>query len=218
MPFRKAGVRHVGLVKAVRAQTEVNVPEDAWLLIDGSSPRASRWAVALGKRSSPGSRCCGAVAGRRASCRACGMMMMTGGTRDEMATKLPLTKGRCPAGSASRLTRKRASAPRSAAARAQGHLRQREPHRRGGGRPQRSATSRPSSASPSAAKSSPAPALVITRCGSRVQMGACRPPASGRSSPASAAGAASPTRRRSWATWRSSPRPACTIACAHPAQ
>lgn len=45
--FRKAGVRHVGLIKAVRAQTEVIVPEDALLLIDGSSPRASRWAVAL---------------------------------------------------------------------------------------------------------------------------------------------------------------------------
>jgi hypothetical protein len=47
VPFRKAGVRHVGLIKAVRAQTEVTVPDDAWLLIDGSSPRASRWAVAL---------------------------------------------------------------------------------------------------------------------------------------------------------------------------
>jgi hypothetical protein len=47
VPFRKAGVRHVGLVKAVRAQTEMIVPDDAWLLIDGSSPRASRWAVAL---------------------------------------------------------------------------------------------------------------------------------------------------------------------------
>jgi hypothetical protein len=46
-PFRKAGVRHVGLVKAVRAQTEVTVPDDAWLLVDGSSPRASRWAAAL---------------------------------------------------------------------------------------------------------------------------------------------------------------------------
>jgi hypothetical protein len=47
VPFRKAGVRHVGLIKSVRAQTEVAVPDDAWLLIDGSSPRASRWAVAL---------------------------------------------------------------------------------------------------------------------------------------------------------------------------
>lgn len=47
VPFRQAGVRHVGLVKLVRAQTAVTVPDDAWLLIDGSSPRASRWAVAL---------------------------------------------------------------------------------------------------------------------------------------------------------------------------
>ena len=47
VPFRQAGVRHVGLLKSVRAQTEVSVPDDAWLLIDGSSPRASRWAVAL---------------------------------------------------------------------------------------------------------------------------------------------------------------------------
>lgn len=47
VPFHRAGVRHVGLVDAVREQTEVRVPEDAWLLIDGSSPRASRWAVAL---------------------------------------------------------------------------------------------------------------------------------------------------------------------------
>ncbi len=47
VPFRKAGVRHVGLAKSVREQTEVPVPDDAWLLVDGSSPRASRWAVAL---------------------------------------------------------------------------------------------------------------------------------------------------------------------------
>jgi hypothetical protein len=47
VPFRKAGVRHVGLIKAVRSETEVAVPDEAWLLIDGGSPRASRWAVAL---------------------------------------------------------------------------------------------------------------------------------------------------------------------------
>jgi hypothetical protein len=47
VPFRKAGVRHAGLLNAVRDQTEVRVPDGAWLLIDGSSPRASRWAVAL---------------------------------------------------------------------------------------------------------------------------------------------------------------------------
>ena len=47
VPFKKAGVRHVGLASAARAQTGVAMPEDAWLLIDGGSPRASRWAVAL---------------------------------------------------------------------------------------------------------------------------------------------------------------------------
>lgn len=47
VPMAKAGMRHVGLAKAVKDQTEVPVPADAWLLIDGSSPRASRWAIAL---------------------------------------------------------------------------------------------------------------------------------------------------------------------------
>lgn len=47
VPFARSGVRHVGLIKTVHDQTEVTVPDDAWLLIDGGSPRASRWAVAL---------------------------------------------------------------------------------------------------------------------------------------------------------------------------
>ncbi len=47
VPFREAGLRHARLPEAVRAQTDKAVPDDAWLLIDGSSPRASRWAVAL---------------------------------------------------------------------------------------------------------------------------------------------------------------------------
>jgi len=47
VPFQRAGVRHVGLTKSVSEQTEQAVPAEAWLLIDGSSPRASRWAVAL---------------------------------------------------------------------------------------------------------------------------------------------------------------------------
>jgi hypothetical protein len=47
VPFKKAGIRHGRLPEAVTAQTDKQVPEDAWLLIDGSSPRASRWAVAL---------------------------------------------------------------------------------------------------------------------------------------------------------------------------
>jgi hypothetical protein len=47
VPFDHAGVRHGGLARAVREQTETTVPQGAWMLIDGSSPRTSRWAVAL---------------------------------------------------------------------------------------------------------------------------------------------------------------------------
>jgi hypothetical protein len=47
VPFRKAGVRHTGLIDAVRRETTTTVPDDAWLLVDGSSPRTARWAVAL---------------------------------------------------------------------------------------------------------------------------------------------------------------------------
>jgi hypothetical protein len=45
--FEKSGVRHTRLPESVRAQTEKQIPADAWVLIDGCSPRASRWAVAL---------------------------------------------------------------------------------------------------------------------------------------------------------------------------
>lgn len=45
--FRDAGIRHARLPASVRTQTDLQVSEDAWILIDGSSPRASRWAVAL---------------------------------------------------------------------------------------------------------------------------------------------------------------------------
>ncbi|MEP7120339.1 MAG: hypothetical protein ABJE95_05495 [Byssovorax sp.] len=47
VPFNRSGVRHVGLIKTVHDQTDIAVPDDAWLIIDGGSPRASRWAVAL---------------------------------------------------------------------------------------------------------------------------------------------------------------------------
>jgi hypothetical protein len=47
VPFAKAGLRHAGLAKAVASQTDTTIPPDAWLLIDGASPRHSRWAVAL---------------------------------------------------------------------------------------------------------------------------------------------------------------------------
>ncbi len=47
VPFRTSGIRHERLLRSVQDQTQTIVPQDAWLLIDGSSPRASRWAVAL---------------------------------------------------------------------------------------------------------------------------------------------------------------------------
>jgi hypothetical protein len=47
VPFDRAGIRHAFLRAAVSEQAGVSVPADAWMLIDGSSPRASRWAVAL---------------------------------------------------------------------------------------------------------------------------------------------------------------------------
>ncbi len=47
VPFKRAGVRHAGLIDAVRRETNATVPDDAWLLVDGSSPRTARWAVAL---------------------------------------------------------------------------------------------------------------------------------------------------------------------------
>jgi hypothetical protein len=46
-PIQSAGLRHAGLARSVHAQTSVVIPADAWVLVDGASPRASRWAVAL---------------------------------------------------------------------------------------------------------------------------------------------------------------------------
>lgn len=47
VPLAEAGIRHVGLARAVEAQAGVRLAPDAWVLIDGASPRASRWALAL---------------------------------------------------------------------------------------------------------------------------------------------------------------------------
>ncbi|WP_437763023.1 hypothetical protein WMF27_43115 [Sorangium sp. So ce281] len=47
VPFKSAGIRHARLAAEVEEQAGMAVTDDAWLLIDGSSPRASRWAVAL---------------------------------------------------------------------------------------------------------------------------------------------------------------------------
>ena len=45
--FGRSGIRHVGLADTVHSQSKTTIPEDAWILVDGSSPRASRWALAL---------------------------------------------------------------------------------------------------------------------------------------------------------------------------
>jgi hypothetical protein len=47
VPFHSAGIRHLGLTNSVQAAGLGEVPEDALLLVDGASPRASRWALAL---------------------------------------------------------------------------------------------------------------------------------------------------------------------------
>lgn len=47
VPIGVAGIRHGGLAATVREQTQVAIPTEGWLLVDGSSPRASRWSVAL---------------------------------------------------------------------------------------------------------------------------------------------------------------------------
>ncbi len=48
VPFAEAGIRHRGLRASLDRADAGTVPEGSWLLIDGGSPRASRWAVALG--------------------------------------------------------------------------------------------------------------------------------------------------------------------------
>jgi hypothetical protein len=45
--FDAAGPRHRGLASAVQSLTGQSVPPGAWLIVDGESPGAARWAVAL---------------------------------------------------------------------------------------------------------------------------------------------------------------------------
>lgn len=47
VPFHEAGVRHAGLEASVAKAGGMSVPKDAYLLIDGASPRASRWSIAM---------------------------------------------------------------------------------------------------------------------------------------------------------------------------
>jgi hypothetical protein len=47
VPLERAGLRHAKLAGGVKDRTGVEIPVGAWLLVDGSSPRASRWALLL---------------------------------------------------------------------------------------------------------------------------------------------------------------------------
>jgi hypothetical protein len=47
VPMRDAGLRHAMLPGEVRDKAKIDVPADAWILIDSTSPRASRWALLL---------------------------------------------------------------------------------------------------------------------------------------------------------------------------
>ena len=47
VPFHSAGIRHLGLTASVASAGLGAVPDDALLLVDGASPRASRWSLAL---------------------------------------------------------------------------------------------------------------------------------------------------------------------------
>ncbi len=47
IPFSRVGLRHAGVAASVERETPKSVPPGAWLLVDGASPRASRWAFAL---------------------------------------------------------------------------------------------------------------------------------------------------------------------------
>ena len=47
VPLRDAGLRHAMLRGEVHDKAGVTIPDDAWVLIDSTSPRASRWALLL---------------------------------------------------------------------------------------------------------------------------------------------------------------------------
>ncbi len=47
VPMKSAGLTYRGLASRIEEQTQIAVPEDAWLLVEGATPASSRWAVAL---------------------------------------------------------------------------------------------------------------------------------------------------------------------------
>ncbi len=47
LPAREAGLRHSGLPESVAEAGGVQMPEDAWLLIDGEAPSTTRWTLGV---------------------------------------------------------------------------------------------------------------------------------------------------------------------------
>ena len=47
VPLGRAGLRHARVPELVREATRAEIPEGAWLLVDGTSPRSCRWAVGM---------------------------------------------------------------------------------------------------------------------------------------------------------------------------
>jgi hypothetical protein len=47
VPLQGAAFRYRGLGRSVQEVTGTSLPSDAWVLVDGSTPSASRWTVAL---------------------------------------------------------------------------------------------------------------------------------------------------------------------------
>jgi len=47
VPMASAGLTYRGLAERIEEQTKLDVPKDAWLLVEGATPASSRWALAL---------------------------------------------------------------------------------------------------------------------------------------------------------------------------
>lgn len=47
VPMASAGLTYRGLAERIEEETKMQVPPDAWLLVEGATPGSSRWAIAL---------------------------------------------------------------------------------------------------------------------------------------------------------------------------
>jgi len=47
VPFSNSGLRHTGVAQAMIDHTGTTMPTNAWLLVDGVSPRTSQWILAF---------------------------------------------------------------------------------------------------------------------------------------------------------------------------